>query len=691
MTKLILAGRPLDISDIDLQLVYGVVSGLAQREANFSYTTDLQNTPELEKLIGELYKQSDNYEESKYYLHRGGTNILDTPPHPVGVRNLFSARIESHGVCVFEGLARITEANGRGYNWKYQIEFIGDNAAWILPAESLLFSSLKHDYICYDTSTVTDENEVFVFPFIEYGNFTNNMGPSLPLIDIENLYPALYVINLLKTGLRALGYDIINRVPELDALIIPFTNDKFVTIMGAMESVFATYTNETEFQIMSYLGSGNPNFLTNTNYQEIRFFTETDKPATSTVPSPGLVAPYINSNFSCGDVHLCFTLDYGFEYSDDPAASRTLIFTAQLVSSLDGVLVSNIDNIAAADAGVYNRTLEYCGVISFGADIFVRFTARAQAGAIGPILDTDFFVDIEYNNLKIAHSLSKENFLFNPYANAPNITLLELISNLSRMFNLVLTTERDTNRVIIETYNQYFRTIETSEARGVDWSCKLDKSSDVKITFPETRNVSFTYLNDSDMLSTSYSQANNGRGYGDYLHEVGGAGGDEEIKADKFATSQSTQILFAGTAYARNFDIITIVPQGASLPQADTTGWQSRILFYDKYSQLGEYWLLGSAHGTTTSLQLNFPLCYFAGQLGNLRFESLFNTNYQNAVVSFTQRRVLELVCVINENDVADLEFGRPHWILDRWCYLQKIIGWKPGGAGLARVVMREV
>lgn len=699
MLTLYLASRPLDISQVDLQLVYEAVTSISERKGNFSYTTTLQNTPEVERLVGMLYDPLDDYTRDKFYIANGGTTQKDAPAQPFNVRDLISARLECDGLTVFEGYARITQATGRGRNYKYELELIGDNAPWVTPASALNLRDLEGETQCYTAAIVTDENNVFCFPFIEYGNFTNNLAPGLPLVDIENLYPALFVRNLIHAGFTQLGYRVRDTffTGDLANLIMPFTQDKFRTTLGAMESVISHFNyDDLNYCVMSYSGGCSVNDMTNTNYSYVTFFDYTDTPDFAAIPSPGLVAPYVDAPVACGDVELCFTFNYGFTLNDSVSA-RDLYITVELKSSLDGVILTDSQIITNANKGTHNFTVNGCAVISYGADIFVEYTVKAYVSpGMFPvtILDPAFNVVLDYHQLEISHSLSKENFLWRTFDNAPEMTLLDLISNVSRMFNLVITTARDSNEVTIQSYNQFFTTVEEAQKQAdwVDWSGKLDYASDMLITFPNTKDVNFSYTQDGDDLAEKYRAANNGASYGDYEYLAGGTDETETVTADKVAATQATSVYFEGTFYAAAFIVPRMIEPNAAIPSPDVTGWTPRILFFDRTTPpLGQYWLLGTNHGTATSIYLSFPLCYFVGASGDLTFEALFDVYYRDCVVSFTQRRLIEAVFVLAANDIAALDFGRPVWLGDRWVYVQKVIGWNPNLTALTRVELREI
>lgn len=700
MITLYLASRPLDISALDIQLIFELITGLGERSANYSLTTELPNTPEVERLVGIIYDAQDDFTANKIYKNIQTRNQLDAPPEPFNLRGTVAARLEADGLTVFEGRARITQATGRNKSYRYELELIGDNMRWLADAGTLNLQDLQGVTVCYSAANISDVNDVYCFPFIEYGNFTNNMAPATPQIDIENLYPALFVRNLVIKGFGEIGYQVKDRffVGDLADLIIPFTNDKFRTVLGVMESEIAHYVNETDYEIMSYSGSGNPNFLTETDYSINRGFITYDNPLLTEPDGMGAFVAYISDDAVCGNVHLCFRAEYGFTFNDDVLAVRTLSMTAQIIGSFSGVLATQTDLIASANQGVYNKVLEFCGVVQEFEDIYIRFTARIDVSPPGvtPILDPAFSVVINYSNLTISHSLIKENFLYEVYKNAPNITFKELIANITRMFNLVITTEQGANVVTIQSANDFFISVEEAataqvQTESVDWSGKLDLKSDRTIYYPSVKDVSFSYAQDSDALAETWRAAHDGQSYGDYVFDTGGTEEEMAVTVDKFAASQSYKVTFAGAAYSRVIDIIQMVEPGTTLPDVDKTGWQTRILFFDRQTPgAPQYWILGHGIGTTSSVQLSFPLCYFVGDKGDLTFEALFSY-YRDEVVLRTMRKHIEVAIMFTAHDAAALDFGRPVWLGDGWYRLQKVNGFNPNRSALTRVELRQI
>ncbi|MDI3480042.1 MAG: hypothetical protein PWQ14_1188, partial [Rikenellaceae bacterium] len=144
-----------------------------------------------------------------------------------------------------------------------------------------------------------------------------------------------------------------------------------------------------------------------------------------------------------------------------------------------------------------------------------------------------FDVNITIKKIKGSH-VRLQGTNINLYSQLPHISVYELIVNLQKMFNLVFSLDKDTDKLVIEPEIDYYQ---LNEANLIDITDLVDYNQDIVIepasTLIDYNKISAKYnISDKD-FHNSYCQSQYGRDFGEFKTEFESYVKDElEIKND---------------------------------------------------------------------------------------------------------------------------------------------------------------
>jgi len=204
--------------DVSIPLTYALVDikNLNNRSGSKSKTIKVPRTELNEKVFGFAFDVNGFNQFDKYVKH----NI----------------RIEENRELIFSGLCQLILANEQEiefFCYKDLAKFKGISGTKTL--QDLNLSDLQH---VYDTTIFDTWDGVYpiyvesdyVYPIIDYGQFFTRTLPGtgeVPLINVIDLYPAVYLRRLIKQICTDNGYTLVTSFfddPQMDSIILPFTS-----------------------------------------------------------------------------------------------------------------------------------------------------------------------------------------------------------------------------------------------------------------------------------------------------------------------------------------------------------------------------------------------------------------------------------------------------------------------------------
>ena len=213
-------------------------------------------------------------------------------------------------------------------------------------------------------------------------------------------------------------------------------------------------------------------------------------------------------------------------------------FTDLSTNSVETINYYNDENLINADEKIWmyitlEKEIEHNTIL----DIYLQEDVAIQTGSNPPNeINLETETNIESVNVsiwKIAGShVRLQGTNINLYSQLPHISVYELIVNLQKMFNLVFSLDKDTEKLIIEPEIDYYK---LNEANLIDITNLVDYSQDIVIepasTLIDYNKISAKYnISDKD-FHNSYCLSQYGRAFGEFKTEFESYAKDElEIK-----------------------------------------------------------------------------------------------------------------------------------------------------------------
>lgn len=215
-------------------------------------------------------------------------------------------------------------------------------------------------------------------------------------------------------------------------------------------------------------------------------------------------------------------------------------------------------------------------------------------------------LDKSFTKIQIepASNESMGNELVNMNSILPNIKMKDFFSDILKMFNLIVyDNPNKPDDLIIEPRDTFFN----SKKKHKDWTLKLDRSSNVKITPMselDANSYLYTYKADDDFYNKEYSEETNGEIYGQFKQDIAN---DFSNKTNK------TEILFSPTPNAGQFIYDKVAPFFAEKTDIGIKSKKvkPRILFYGGPIYTNGLWINENANQTITDGTLSkvYPYC----------------------------------------------------------------------------------
>ena len=693
--KISINDTQIDISEderskVAISYSIGDINELGARDSSKSKTLTIPATPNNKLLFG--FSEDIN-----------SANTFDQTEKP-------TAEIELDGVPLISGYMKMMSAtrDGDGKFSEYEVAIIGDNGEWQQRANYLKLTDLDYsaqDHVWNETNVTNSELITsgidYVYPLIQYGNFTPNANPHY--VDVEDRYPAINVKSIITKILNGQGYRITSDFIDsafFEALYIPFTSDmiKNTEAWKTARMFRAGITAASTCIAFGHIPYNNP-----TTFHA--YIPYDDDTSTGNFDNSGVFNTGASLNKWTVDVDQNTRIEAGmnfnllYQYATGATLTSANITTVTLHIKVNGVSVASvteaINNPSTIAPGGTSTTTQ---TITVKTD-YLRLNAGDIVKAYAEV-----HAFIGYSKTPISVRLNITNDSETYFANdpsydmrkgstirlsetLPSMTQLEFIQALKDEFNLYFYTDVGSRTVYIEPRDDFY----TGET--LDWSNKLDVGDKWNISYIGdnlSKRISFKYKKDSaDKLIDEFekSQLNvDGEKYifGSQIEEI-----DNVFSKD--ATNSFINSGFAPTIMGDDFIEGMLIPQLYSeLPtnRKKTTAFATRILYYAGRALMptGKTWLF---EATTKTV---YPNMYFYDEVNSNDNSLLFNDTstgnglvqkyYRNTLKIINESRVVTAMFNLDALDIANLDFRKIIYIETEgngaYYYLNSINSYKP-------------
>lgn len=547
----------------------------------------------------------------------------------------------------------------------FELVFFGDNIDWVKGAAELKLNTLtyRNNSQVYNISGITTANAGTVvgfdhnYPYISRGG---NEGQNTA--EVRDFYPCFYIKGLLDTGLNSLGWNINStflNTADIKTLTADLNGDMTVNKDIIDESkTRASFTSPVSTSGLNRFVFDNdftpPNEDTNDNYNLTDGFY--------TIPSTG------RYNFT-------ITLNTGnWALTSGRVDADIEIIIAQQFGYTVGVKGSLIKTV---DADTDDQATYEISVLCTAGE-----TISIWAKWVQVFNETfDYKIGTFFEVQRSAELVEGDSFDLNELIPS-DITLLDVINDFTRMFNIYYWTDIKTKTIYFEPRDTFFK----SPSTALDWTDKLDVSNKTEIDYISSykRNITFGYKDlDNDEWLKSWQKANK-RIYGQYNHILPDRFGEgtTNVKLDLFSASyghiakEVTPLV--GGSFNVNLSMTTLKYWNEYIveqPSERIGSYNPRIFFFGYQNQTSpdgtnRRWSL-----TGTNLTVNEPYGIFESYNNtdspqNLSFTSgsnadgtpsagLFETYYSNMLKNIEEGGRLIAYFNLSSTDIENLDFRR--------------------------------
>jgi len=658
-------------TDFPLVLTKGIVNldNLKARTGTFSKTFKVPNTKNNANLLSNV----DNINSRKDYR-----DALNRKPCVIIVS----------GTQIDKGFIQVGKVFDGFELDSYELVFFGNNIDWVKGASELKLRDINYrnntqDYSKSVINTVNSSNsDVYdnCYPYISKGG-NEDIG-SLNA-QVRDFYPSFYIRSIIERGLNDLGWNISSSFLEsthIKRLACDLSPSFTVAEDVIKDSVSrAELTSNLEF---GYLDT------------KIVIFDDD-----STPPNEDLNNHY---NTSTGKYTLPATgrynVDYSLKFYNWVGITGTLVNVTIGVYS-NGILKSESirNNLNQDIINTLTGTLSVSDNINSNITIRVSFDGNISSPvSSGQVLDGSFFRVQRQAEIVEGNSFNLNEII----PSSP--TLLDVINDFTRMFNIYYWTDVKTKTIYLEPRDTFFE----SKTSALDWTNKLDigKGYEVDYISSYKRNVEFKYkdLNNDEWLKGW--QDLNKRIYARYNH----------VLPERFAEGSNTVELGLFSA-VYSHDCVEVSPVNANLvftslkvwneyinpesaPSERITNYNPKVFLFNNGTQLNvsggnrqikkfgnlettiPYGIFETYNNTTSDINLSFT--------GD---DGLFSTYYSNMFKNIEEGGRLIAYLNLTSTDVDNLDFRKLVYIdrpskLNGYYLIEQVIDYNPLSDGLTKV-----
>ena len=698
MTQIEIGNILLDC-EIDFAATYQLndMKEIASRQLSYTYTIDVPGT----RLAHEVFASIYDLQVLPFYktlIKHAREDLYNESYTPFSLYDRTPARILVDGYEVFSGSLILEEVEVEFDRVvSYKVRLIGHNAPWAELSRNLKLKDIFFENFCWEFPSVTGKmtisppftDQFWTSTLTQYGNLQFDYPSNSRYVDINDLFPDFFVLDILKKGYRQLGLQFY--CPLLEEkfydLILLFSNENFVSVLGTLGS----FIYEAETTTMTLLWSKTVATPTFTANHEIGWDVVTHEPEDSslvvytTIPNPygppsdDLKNIFINSpTWACGRVcvNVKVNLTLFYDYVTGMGAATKITAQVRKGGVTSTVLYSQTYTFGfSADETVgFDFDQEVC--LDPGEYIYLYFGTAGNTNRRYSLYLRDALIQVFLSDFK------KENLRWSLSSNLPDLTLLELTSDIMRMFNLYPYFFADSLTLL--PYDEFFLKIDDIERLHLDATQpalldirdRVDMKS-IKHTFLANefaKEFVLSYQDDSDTLLKAYKEETK-MVWSSYkvINHSSNATGTQTFGLNRLRSALTRPLLGELSHITAAFLIDKKISE---LPAPNATAWKPCIMrFRQKSLTPGNEWVLNFNNATALMAMSIAPLAHYDG----ITARELYNGFYRNEIELILKTRLISCAVHFKTEDILNFSFRKPvNFYRNIYGYITKIQGYNP-------------
>ena len=665
-----------NFTDFPLVLTKGIVNldNLKARTGTYSKTFKVPNTKNNSKLLSNV----DNINSRKDYRD---------------ALNRKQCVIIASGIQIDKGFVQISKVLDGFELDSYELVFFGNNIDWVKGASELKLSDITYanNSQVYNELGINTANGLnsdtydHAYPYISRGGNQGSQNAQ-----VRDFYPVFYLKSLIQKGLNSLGWnvdstflsdvDVKRLVCDLnpDFTINDDTLNESITRAESTSSFTMAASSEARTQVFFADDSTPPNEDANNNYN--------NSDGTYTAPSDGTYVFNISVNTGNWletrssvslDVKLC--VGTGNTFQVDTFVAANLSVDVSTTSSETSTVRLTVPMLTGDKASIFCSYFPF----TFGT-------------GVGDIESGTFFEVQRKTEMADGDLYSLNEVIPN------NITLIDVINDFTRMFNIYYWTDVKTKTIYLEPRDNFFE----SKTNALDWTNKLDIAKGYEVDYISSykRNVEFKYkdLNNDEWLKKW--QDVNKRTYARYNHVLPDrfAEGTNTVELGLFSASYAHNAYevtpITGTSFNANLGAVTLkiwneYLLGGNIPSERITSYNPKIYLFNNGVQTGReinifnnttttipYGIFETYNNTTSDINLSFTGA-----------DGLFSTYYSKMFKNIEEGGRLVAYLNLTNTDIDNLDFRKLVYIdrpskLSGYYLIEQVIDFNPLTDSLTKV-----
>jgi hypothetical protein len=663
-------------TDFPLVLTKGIVNldNLKARTGTFSKTFKVPNTKNNANLLSNV----DNINSRKDYR-----DALNRKPCVIIVS----------GTQIDKGFIQVGKVFDGFELDSYELVFFGNNIDWVKGASELKLNSITYanNSQVYNELGINTANGLnsdtynHAYPYISRGG--NEDGQNA---EVRDFYPVFYLRSLIRKGLNSLGWNIESsflndvNVKRLVCDLNPnFTinddtlNESITRAESTSSSTMAASFN-ARTQVYFADDSTPPNEDVNNNYN--------NSDGTYTAPSDGTYIFDVSINTG-----------NWLETRTGVTLNAAICVGTGNTFGVDTVVADN-ELISVSTTSNETSTARLTVSMTTGqkASVFCSYFPFTFGSGAGDILSGTFFHAQRKTEMADGDLYSLNEIIPN------GITLLDVINDFTRMFNIYYWTDVKTKTIYLEPRDTFFQ----SKTSALDWTNKLDigKGYEVDYISSYKRNIEFKYkdLNNDEWLKGW--QDLNKRTYARYNYVLPDrfAEGTNTVELGLFSASYAHNAYevtpITGTSFNANLGAVTLkiwdeYLVGGNIPTKRITDYNPKIYLFNNGVQTGReisifnnttsiipYGIFETYNNTTSDINLSFT-----------GTDGLFSTYYSKMFKNIEEGGRLVAYLNLTSTDIDNLDFRKLVYIdrpskVSGYYLIEQVIDYNPLSDGLTKV-----
>tara|TARA_R110000782_G_scaffold71870_3_gene143973 strand:+ start:579 stop:2846 length:2268 start_codon:yes stop_codon:yes gene_type:complete len=670
-----------NFTDFPLVLTKGIVNldNLKARTGTFSKTFKVPNTKNNANLLSNV----DNINSRKDYR-----DALNRKPCVIIVS----------GTQIDKGFIQVGKVFDGFELDSYELVFFGNNIDWVKSASELKLRNInyRNNNQFYRTdiiNTVNSSNsDVYdnCYPYISKGGNEDIAGLNA---QVRDFYPSFYLRSIIERGLNDLGWNVSSSFLDLNSSISNPVSTHVKRLACDLSPSFTVAEDVVKDSV------SRAELTTNVEVgyldTDIIIFDNDSTPPNEDV----------NGNYDNGTGQYSLPADGTYNVDVSLEFGNWVAITGLYVNVTVSLYIAGteVDSISRRLYKLRNETitgtLRTNGLLNSNATVRVSFVSDGGVSGIeakGHVLLGSYIRVQRQSEIVEGNSFNLNEII----PSSP--TLLDVINDFTRMFNIYYWTDVKTKTIYLEPRDTFFE----SKTSALDWTNKLDVGKGYEVDYISSykRNVEFKYkdLNNDEWLKGW--QDLNKRIYARYNH----------VLPERFAEGSNTVELGLFSA-VYSHDCVEVSPVNANLvftslkvwneyinpesaPSERITNYNPKIFLFNNGTQLNvsggnrqikkfgrlettiPYGIFETYNNTTSDINLSFT--------GD---DGLFSTYYSNMFKNIEEGGRLIAYLNLTSTDVDNLDFRKLVYIdrpskLNGYYLIEQLIDYNPLSDGLTKV-----